>query len=1237
MKKGLKKKLTGTLLASLIVFSGAMPAAYAEPVSKPNKISGNAEIAQHIAEEGTVLLKNDYNALPLKKSDNVAGLGSAQDVAQIFGGGGSGWVNAIDTTSYRQGLENAAKNGYIKSYRAIGSAADGGAYSKVIYFVGRSTTEGEDLKPNQYYLDEIVKNDITALVSAYGKEKVIVVLNVGTVCDTTWLIEKDVAAIVCGYYGGEQAGAALANILTGVVNPSGKTVDTWAKSYDYYPSSDASGIGTFAGDRNTYYTEDVYVGYRYFQTFDPDYEKVNYEFGYGLSYTKFRMDNYTFAYKDGMFSVSADITNIGVYPGKEVMQVYFEAPKGIMGAPAAELAGFAKTDLLKPGESQTLSITFAETEFARYDDLGKIKADSWVIEKGDYILHVGNSIKNAYSNTASYTHSVKDNTVIETTSHLRDTTLSKRLLSDGTYEKLGASESLTPVYTVPAAGSVVVQAEDYVSRVGSATSESYFVGTDDGIGLGNLNLTGTRLAYDLHVEKAGTYRMNFNFSAAWDGQTDMFRVYANGTPQPNVVVSMNKTHTDTDGLWHTYTHLKSDSWTIDLPAGDVKLEFVANGLKMMNFDSFTIYNNDVSPTETTLVQAETFTASSGGVTVFPDGTATQNSNKAGNTYEYKLNVEKAGAYYLSLFASNVTGASDDAIAVTVNDAPSDAKIALMRTAADGNVLKSNYFTFKDSAPAAIELPQGEVTLKFTTKNTALCSFDSFKLIPEALYTPGSNDYVDNTDDFEYITDMSGKTLDTFVTYDDVYADHDKVDDFVSQMSIAELTRLTGLDGDMNDAQTGTGGVGGMHLSSKYKIPFANTSDGPAGIRYVNNQLYSTWFPCMTLLASTWNTELAYSFGEGVALEAMLGGVNVWLAPGVNIHRNPLCGRNFEYFSEDPLIAGTFAAEITKASQSYGVSVCVKHYAANNQETNRFSNNSSVSARALREIYLKPFEIVVKNADPFSIMSCYNRINGEYGASSYDLITDVLRTDWGFDGAVFSDWSASMTHISLIKSGNTFKSNNPQYDELVKAYQSGVLSREDLERNAKDCILFLIKSNARGQKTTILDHEYVNELGDANITKTVNVENGKIAFIKFSVTKAGYYRFDTLSANGTIKAHSGSFELKDDEPVFLSVGTHELAVEYDGTTIGAIGVKKTADPTPPTDPEDPDDKPSGPNNNKSDGDGLSGGAIAGIAIGSVAAVALVGAGTFLATKKRKTKKSSGSEETATVDPETKDNE
>ncbi|MFL0266561.1 glycoside hydrolase family 3 protein [Candidatus Clostridium radicumherbarum] len=220
---------------------------------------------------------------------------------------------------------------------------------------------------------------------------------------------------------------------------------------------------------------------------------------------------------------------------------------------------------------------------------------------------------------------------------------------------------------------------------------------------------------------------------------------------------------------------------------------------------------------------------------------------------------------------------------------------------------------------------------------------------------------------------------------DVYADPSLMDKFIAQLTNQQLADLSG--SKRAQIAGGTGGIGGL---SDYGIPSAQTSDGPAGLRL---STHCTAWPVEALLACTWDVDLIKQMGIAVGTEAKLNKVDIWLAPGMNIHRNPLCGRNFEYFSEDPLIAGKMAAALTKGVQSQGVGVTLKHFAGNNKEVNRSSSDSRITERALREIYLKGFEIAVKEVSPWCIMSSYNLINGTETAESYDLLTNILHGEW----------------------------------------------------------------------------------------------------------------------------------------------------------------------------------------------------------------------------------------------------
>ncbi len=242
------------------------------------------------------------------------------------------------------------------------------------------------------------------------------------------------------------------------------------------------------------------------------------------------------------------------------------------------------------------------------------------------------------------------------------------------------------------------------------------------------------------------------------------------------------------------------------------------------------------------------------------------------------------------------------------------------------------------------------------------------------------------------------------TLDDVKSGAITLDDFIARLSDEELEALSrghGMMGSSLGVAGNAGAFGGVIESLRQKgVPPIITSDGPAGLRL---KKYCALQPCGTALACTWNTELIEALSAKVGEEMIHYGVDVQLSPGMNIHRNPLCGRNFEYFSEDPLLSGKMAAATVRGVQSQGKAACPKHFACNNQETNRNKNDSRVSERALREIYLRNFEIVVKEAKPLTIMTSYNKVNGVWSHYNYDLVTTILRGEWGYTGCVITDW------------------------------------------------------------------------------------------------------------------------------------------------------------------------------------------------------------------------------------------
>ncbi len=1234
------------ILAMLLSLVAVPVSAISAPQSK--------ELAREIMNEAAVLMKNDNNVLPLKQGQKVAIFGNGQKYApgtyrgyQVGGGGSGHAVSDSDIIDPITALRAEAAKGKIEIYEPLSTkydnniwyvpdpVADAAMYDNAaaftdtaIMFIKRTSYEGSDRKAAEgdWYLSADEKKILKELSSHFAN--VIVVLNVGGIIDTSFAVGEmegvDVDAVLNIWQGGSEGGLACADLLVGNTNPSGKLTDTWAKHIDYYPSTEGFDIIDY-----TEYTEDVFVGYRYFETFDPTYSRVNFEFGFGLSYTTFAFSNQKITNDGTNITVTVDVKNTGTVAGKEVVQVYFSAPQmgegsAVLSKPAKELAGYEKTKLLAPNEVETVTVTFPIADMASYDDTGLTgKKSAYVLEAGDYDILVGNSVKEAGGRIAGV-YTVEELTVTEQLSeNCAPEALSNRLLADGTYETLWTAP---PVVDIASGGTTKVEAELYGEVNGNATIKASADGTKyitgltngsyadykvnvlvegdyefslsiagtaaltdfaniyidsvlqtvqvnstatandetfadtasvklslkagkhtirveakgdafpnfDGMSFkivghlvtdtapttvkgadyslkekyvkvetlvggflatesGKQTLTGTTIGYfnkdryveyTLNVQKAGKYAVAMRIGSGRAGLDDCIKVLVDGVEQPFTVNCPQTCDGDTGSGWFGFIDY-TNNLELDLPAGVCTLRFVCKTEHGPNIYSFTLTKTldgeKVAATGETVVEGEKYTAVYGGArtesfsgtlnggTAIYSGSSLSYMNEAGRYAEYTLNVAEAGTYALRFRIANGRAAANDVMSILVDGVDSGNVFNVPKTCYGEEW--NSWFGFIDlDQNFYITLPAGVCKLKFVSKHTNCPTIDKFTLEKVTAVSRSAKSF----NSAATIAEQSD-----IIMFSDVREGKATIKEFLAQMSVTELSQFT--SGTDSQVSMGTGVIAATYdVTEKYGLRRADTADGPAGLRLTKG---ATFFGCGTATASTWNKELAERFGLAMGEECVLNGVEIWLGPGMNIHRNPLCGRNFEYYSEDPLVTGKTAAAVAKGIQSKGVSITLKHLTANNKEANRNQVDSRMSERALREIYLKGFEIAVKEGDAWCIMSSYNFLNGKETSENYDLLTNIIRKEWNFDGIIMTDWGNDSKLLTEFMAGNTVQmpGGSGSSKDLVNAEAAGTITRAQLEQNVEYILNVLLKIYPEPERVIV-----TNEIASVG---TTNVQGG----------------------------------------------------------------------------------------------------------------------------------------------------
>ena len=1015
-----------------------------------NNSAERALVSRAIAREGIILLENKNNALPLGQ-EPVAVFGRTQ-IDMIQGGTGSALCTSEYCVNILTGLENAGvqvdqelagiyrkwcSDNPLISFGVWGSGAHvnpemplwedvvaraSARTEKAIFVIGRTAGENDDVNvmDGDFRLSSEEKTAYEMVCKYFSN--IIVVINSGNLIDLRFTQREEVKAVVLLNLPGMEGGNALGDVLSGKFTPSGKLTDTVAYEYTDYPSSKYFGK---KGGIIQNYNDDIFVGYRYFETFEHAKDKVMYPFGYGLSYTQFETRAISFTCDDsidGMVKAEIAVKNIGdTYSGKEVIMLYSSAPKSKLGAPAYELRAFQKTSLLAPGEEEILTLTFPIQDMASFDDTGVLgTANAWVLMQGAYGIFFGNNIKKVQK-IGEY--EVAADTVLKTCTAL-PTELSSRLTATG------EMEALETIPVNPANGILLDAIEENI-----IAADKYFEKEENTI------------TYRLDVPAPGVYRAKFIGADA------------------DISCTLNKRPLDnlTECLGD-----KGDDIILVIGVNDLVFTY-PEGTEPTPIEIHLTKNNDpivIKAEGTSYIQAGKY--SECGLWVYnapytdadgaiKKGRALTRMHEPGRNAMYKLEVEKAGVYDVRLRYCNIHPERDlsEMFTFLISNVGQEVEpVKLEQTTTDDRYTLKDQ-TFATSAPFSLALPKGEAYLKIVSGTFKPAVIAYFELTPSdralTIVEKKSEAQSEAANIEAAIERYPLAPLTNKYDLRNVLNGTITLDELVNDLTDAELAQLTCGNKEFRE-QIG-------YLPER-GIPNAGWSDGPVGIR---QNAKVTVYPSGTMLSSSWNPELAVEFGRALGCEAHKYNVDVWLAPAVNIHRNPCCGRNFEYHSEDPFVSGVMASAIVNGVQEMNVAATVKHFAANNTEYQRLRSNSRVSARAMFEIYMKAFEIVIKRSNPWSIMTSYNHINGIKVCEDPNYCTGVIRNDFHYKGVLMSDFGNDSVHLKELVAGHDLKMPYGDPNGVAAALADGTLDREGVKTCAKRVIEMIMLTSVKNSE------------------------------------------------------------------------------------------------------------------------------------------------------------------------------